>query len=370
MHKSMSSRVESAAAESGEAGARPVGKHTRSEGREGSGASEASAAERGAGLQGGAAGPRMGDWHASSLLGAMGLGSEAEGPAGESAHGAMTESTQLEDASAAGVIDVQTTLVGKGPGTPITSIGAPAVAPGLAPAGEAEGHEMAANNLVAPGGAPAVGAGANDCVPSTASAVVAWNVVDTGAAWRADVTSLTLAGRIRINPWPSNPSSMTVPNTPNPVAGGNINNTAGSANHWQAAIDDMADYDTAGGGAGPNWHSTAASTAHEWAHWNGDYVGDAVTGASGGDWAAVNARIDALTVPKAANPTEAAARAALTPLVNAEIATWRTATIRRWNALIGGTDTPGGGGRGYAAGAAVLATSIAAIRAFKTAQGW
>ena len=62
----------------------------------------------------------------------------------------------------------------------------------------------------------------------------------------------------------------------------------------------------AGGGAGPSWHDTAASTAHEWAHWNGDYVGDAVTSAAGGNWAAVNARIDALTVPKAGNADAAA----------------------------------------------------------------
>jgi hypothetical protein len=95
-----------------------------------------------------------------------------------------------------------------------------------------------------------------------------------------------------------------------------------------------------------------------------------VTSAAGGNWAAVNARIDALTVPKAGNADAAAGRTALTPLVDAEIATWRAATIARWNTLIGGTDTPGGGGRGYAAGTAVLAGHITAVRAFKTAQGW
>lgn len=293
-----------------------------------------------------------------------------EVPARESRHGAPTEGAQLEamtGAVSAVTLQVQTTLPGKGQGTGETREGGAAHAAAPHAAG---GHEMPANSIVAPGGAPAVGAGANDCVPSTASAVVAWTVADAGANWRADVTSLTLAGQIRINPWPSNPTSMTVPNTPNPVVGGNINNTAGSDNHWQTAINDMADYDTAGGGAGPHWHSTAASTAHEWAHWNKDYVGDAVTTAAGGNWAAVNARIDALTVPKAGNADAAAARVALTPLVDAEIARWRAATIARWNALIGGTDSPGGGGRGYAAGAAVLATHIAAVRAFKTAQGW
>lgn len=83
----------------------------------------------------------------------------------------------------------------------------------------------------------------------------------------------------------------------------------------------------------------------------------------------MNARIDALTVPKANNADTAAARAALTPLVNAEMATWRNATISRWNALAA-TDVPGGGGRGYAAGAAVLARHIAAITAYKTSKGW
>jgi hypothetical protein len=290
--------------------------------------------------------------------------------AAENLHGgAGTESGQLIAASAAGAaitIPMQTTLAGTGQGAAATHEGGSSHGPGA----ETAGNVMTANSIVAPGGAPAVGAGANDCLPDPAATVLAWDVVDAGATWRPSVTSLTLSGRIRINPWPSNPTTMTVPNTSNPVVGGNINNTAGSANHWQAAIDDMADYDTAGGGAGPNWHSTAASTAHERAHWTGDYVGDAVTSAAGGNWAAVNARIDALTVPKAGNADAAAARAALTPLVNAEMTTWRAATIARWNALIGGTDTPGGGGRGYAAGATVLATHIAAIRAFKTAQGW
>jgi hypothetical protein len=230
--------------------------------------------------------------------------------------------------------------------------------------------EIEANNAVAPGGAPTVGTGANDCVPSTASAVVAWDVQDAGTNWRANVTSLTLAGRIRINPWPSAPSSMTVPNTPNPVDGGNINNTTGSNNHFQHAIDDMADYDHAGGGAGPHWHSTAASTAHEWAHWNQDYIGDSVTSAGGGNWAAINAAIDALTVSKTSAATAADARTQLQARVDAQIATWRAATIRRWNALISGTDTPGAGGRGYAAGVAVLAGHIAAVRAYKSSKGW
>lgn len=295
-----------------------------------------------------------------------------ERPGLESIAGTNQEGGQVEPDFAGGgaeapqTIDVKTTLPGAGRGGAETREGGtmPAQDAGMAEAG----REVEANNAVAPGGSPAVGTGANDCLPSTASAVLTWEVVDAGTNWRANVISLALAGRIRINPWPSNPTSMTVPNTPNPVDGGNIGDTAGS-NHWQSAIDDMADYDTSGGGAGPNWHDTAASSAHEWAHWNQDYVGDSVTSAAGGNWATVNTRIDALTVPKAGSADAAAARTALTPLVDRELATWRRATIARWNALAA-TDVPGGGGRGYAAGAAVLARRIAAIRAYATSKGW
>mgnify|MGYP001065562350 CR=1 FL=1 len=87
---------------------------------------------------------------------------------------------------------------------------------------------------------------------------------------------------------------MTVPNTPNPVDGGNINNTAGSLNRWKAAIDDMADYDTAASrGAGPNWHDTAASRAHEWAHWNQDYLADTIPTAN---WTGVSRSVASLSL--------------------------------------------------------------------------
>ncbi len=280
----------------------------------------------------------------------------------ESVSGTMTEGSQLEEASA-GEISVRTVIrPGSSPYVSTQSGGARSTAM----VADAPREEVAAHNSVAPGGTPAVGTGGNDCVPSTASAVVAWDVVDEGTDWRANVMSLTLAGRIRINPWPSHPTDMVVPNTPNPVDGGNINNSAGSANHWQAAIDDMANYDTSGGGAGPNWHSTAASRAHEWAHWNEDYVDDAVMS----NWSRANTRIDALREPKSQSATAAEARAALASRVNAEISAWRRATILRWNTLISANDKPGAGGRGYAAGAAVLATDIAAVRAYKNAKGW
>jgi hypothetical protein len=229
--------------------------------------------------------------------------------------------------------------------------------------------DMVRSQAVAPGGAPTQGAGSNDCLPSTASATLAWTVVEADAAnWRPDVQSLTLAGQVNVQPWPLNPSSMTVPNTANPVDGGNINNTAGSTNHWQAAIDDMADYNLANGGAGPNWHSTAASHAHEWAHWNTDYVTDSVGSAAGGNWSQANTDIDAFREAKASSATAADAKTALTGRVGTRLGKWRSDTIARWNAI---PDTPGvAGSTGYIAGAAVLATLISAVRAYADSKGW
>lgn len=241
----------------------------------------------------------------------------------------------------------------------------------FAPSGLRQGLDRAKYASVAPGGAPGVNnsAASSDCLPSTASAVLAWNVVSADVNnWRADVTSLTLAGQVNVHPWPSNPTSMVVPNTPNPVDGGNINNQTGSPNHWQAAIADMANYNSPGGGAGPNWHSTAASSAHEWAHWNTDYVADSVSSAAGGNWHQANSELDALTVPKTGSPNEAAARAALQPRVNTRLATWRSRTIARWNAI---PDSAGvAGSTGYAAGMAVLNNHISAIRAYAQSKGW
>lgn len=226
---------------------------------------------------------------------------------------------------------------------------------------------LSADQTVGPTGSPTVHAGGgNDCTPGVEQ--LDWNVQDGGTDWRANVVALRVSGDIHITAWPSAPTSMTVPNTPNPVDGGNISNTAGSANRWQAAIDDMADYDTtASGGAGANWHSTAASTAHEWAHWNSDYLADTIPTA---DWRGTNTDIDALTVPKAGNPDATAARAALRPAVDRRFRTFVAAATRRWNAIITGTDKPGLGGRGYAAGMAVLNGHISAVRTYATSKGW
>ena len=217
---------------------------------------------------------------------------------------------------------------------------------------------------VAPGGLPATGNASNDCLPSTAGAAIAWEVVSADATnWRVNVQSLTLKGQVNVRPWPSNPTSAVTPNTANPVDGGNITRA-----NFQGAIDDMADYNLAGGGAGPNWHSTAASSAHEWAHWNTDYVSDSVNSAAGGNWPTANTELDALTQPKATSATAADAKTALQPRVDARVGTWRAATIARWNAI---PDTPGvAGSTGYEAGARVLAGLISSVRTYAITKGW
>jgi hypothetical protein len=224
-------------------------------------------------------------------------------------------------------------------------------------------------SIVAPGGAPGVNnAAANsNCLPGEST--LSWDVVPADAGnWGVSVTAMTLNGQVNIFPWPSSPNSMVVPNTPNPVDGGNINNTAGSDNHWQAAIDDMSDYHRPGGGAGPNWHSVAASSAHEWAHWNTDWVTDSIGSAAGGNWSQANADLDALRQPKATSKTKAAATTALRPKVNDRFKTFRNASVVRWNAIPdkGGT----AGSTGFDAGMAVLNTLIAAVRAYADSKGW
>lgn len=253
-------------------------------------------------------------------------------------------------------LQVSATIPG-GSETPITRIG------GFRP----DPDSIVAQETVAPTGAPTVHkGGGNDCTPGLE--VLDWNVVEDGENWRANVVALRLSGDMHITDWPNKPSTMTVPNTPNPVDGGNINNTKGSANHWKAAIDDMADYDTtASGGAGANWHSTAASTAHEWAHWNEDYLKDAIPA---GNWTKTNKDIDKLKVAKSAHADKAAARTALEPQVTARFNTFVSAVTARWNVLINDKDKPGKGGRGYAAGLKVLNGLITKILAYAAAKGW
>jgi hypothetical protein len=97
-------------------------------------------------------------------------------------------------------------------------------------------------------------------------------------------------------------------------------------------------------------------------------VTDSVGSAAGGNWPATNTALDALREPKSVSATEADARTALTPRVNALMATWRIRTVARWNAI---PDTPGvAGSTGYIAGQRVLDALIAAVRAYATRKGW
>jgi hypothetical protein len=276
----------------------------------------------------------------------------------QEAKAGQAEPDQRMSAEAPRTQETQVTSVfKKGSASPETVVGQRAPDPAM----------EIAQQAVAPNGSPTVvSGGGNDCQPSLP--VLDWGVVEDGSNWRADVTAMRVSGTIHITNWPSNPSAMTVPNTANPVDSGNINNTTGSPNHWQAAIDDMADYDTSGGGAGPNWHSTAASSAHEWAHWNEDFLGGAIPA---GNWPQTNADIDLMTVPKSAHADAAAARAALAARVNARFGQFITALANHWNnVVIAVQDVPGGGGRGYAAGARVLSGLISSVRSYATTKGW
>jgi len=211
----------------------------------------------------------------------------------------------------------------------------------------------------------------NNCTPD-AAVDLEWHpgYDETSDTWIVRVDSLTTTGTINIHHFANQPNTMTVPNTPNPVDGGNINNTPGSLNRWSYAISDLSNYDTAGtGGAGPHWHDTVASRAHEMHHWNTDWL-QTSWGAAGGDWAQCEQDLEDLSVDAGTHLTEADARAALQAQVDNTMNACRIAAITHWNTVIAPTDSPGAGGGGYAAGAAVLAGHIAAIEAYRQAQGW
>jgi len=161
---------------------------------------------------------------------------------------------------------------------------------------------------------------------------------------------------------------MTVPNTANPCVGGNINNTPGHSNYWAAAIADLSDYDTPGGGRGPNWHNTSASQAHEDYHWNTDWMTTCVSNV--GNWSGTETDIESLYVSVYTYLTEADATAALTASVSTRFQTFIAAASNHWNFVIIPADKPGYGGGGYAAGQAALNGDISSISVFKTSQGW
>ena len=308
----------------------------------------------------------MGKPVATGEPGATGESTVPEESAAESAAAPM-ERVASEVLSASGQSAAESVLASSTVHTAIYGTSAPTTVMGGSKPSMG-GGERTAYSVVTPGGSPTLGSHENTCLPSTSSAVLAWDMVEEGDSWRPDCKSLTLVGQVNVKPWPNKPSSEEVPNTPNPVDGGNINNTKGSDNHWKAAIDDMSDYNKAGGGAGPHWHDTEASKAHEWAHWNIDYIKDSVMSGAGGNWPEVNMKIDALRVEKSAYASATAARAALKPKVDALLSQWRSKVISRWNAI---PDSPGAaGGAGYAAGQKVLDKHIAAIESYRKSKKW
>lgn len=228
-------------------------------------------------------------------------------------------------------------------------------------------QDRPAKREVPPTGTPTYdgAAAVSTCLPADIlPADVAWDVEDKGDKWGVKVTAFTTRGAIKVNPTPNLPTTMTTPNTANPVDGGNINNTAGSKNYWKFAIEQMRGYHRPGGGRSNHWHSTAASDAHEWAHWNTDWLKNVL----GGLWPRANRDIDAITIPKADAVDDVAARPLLRPKVNARIATADAKSTRDWNAV---PDTPGAAGaNGYQAGQQVLDGLIQSVRDYARSKKW
>jgi hypothetical protein len=208
-------------------------------------------------------------------------------------------------------------------------------------------------------------AASSTCLPADIlPADVDWDVTDKGRKWGVKVTAFRTSGEIKVNPTPSLPTTVTTPNTPNPVDGGNINNTAGSNNRWKFAIDEMRGYNKRGGGRSRHWHSTAASDAHEYAHWNVDWLKKVV----GGLWPRANRDLDRMTIRKASAADAAAARPLLATKVNARIARANRKSTRDWNAV---PDEPGmAGANGYKAGQRVLNGLISSVRNYARSKKW
>jgi hypothetical protein len=208
-------------------------------------------------------------------------------------------------------------------------------------------------------------AASSNCLPADIlPADVDWDVVDGKSTWGVKVTAMRTSGKINVNPTPSKPTQMVTPNTANPVDGGNIENKAGSNNHWKFAIDEMTAYNTSGGGRSRFWHSTAASDAHENEHWVTDWMKNVL----GGLWPQANKDIDKITIPKADAADATKAKPLLKAKVDARIATANAKSTTDWNAV---PDEPGlAGANGYKAGQRVLDGLISAVRAYASSKKW
>ena len=234
-------------------------------------------------------------------------------------------------------------------------------------AGELGDVSKSAKHEVAPTGTTTYdgAAAGSDCLPADIlPADVDWDVVDNGKQWGVKVTAMRTSAQINVNPTPSQPATMTTPNTANPVDGGNIEDSAGSHNHWKFAISEMKGYHKSGGGRSSHWHSTAASDAHEFAHWNTDWLKNVL----GGLWPKANRDIDKITIPKASAVDAAAAQPLLKTRVDARIATANAKSTRDWNAV---PDSAGmSGANGYKAGQRVLDGLITSVRDYARSKKW
>lgn len=224
----------------------------------------------------------------------------------------------------------------------------------------------ASNPTVTPTENVTTGSAGNNCTPSH-PVLDDWHVTSVGNLWYARVDEMTCAGTLNVSPWPNLPNTMTVPNTANPVDGGNINNTPGSSNRWSYAQSDLGDYATVSG-RGPDWHRTSASSAHEWYHWNTDWMVSCI--GTAGNWSGTETDIENLNVSVFTYLTEADAKTALTASVNTRFTTFDNAAVNHWNNVIIPADVPGGGGGAYAAGQAVLNGDISAIETYRISKGW
>jgi hypothetical protein len=187
--------------------------------------------------------------------------------------------------------------------------------------------------------------------------------------WGIDIYDLVLTGKITIRPWPSTPDQMIVPNTPNPVDGGNINDEPDSPCYWKTVIDLLGMYNSPPSAKKKSdWYATDAIIAHEWAHWNIDFIEDAVISNKGGDWPKLNSKIEAQREPKSSSPSAEDARAPLQLKLEKYINNFRQDAEKRWNAI---PDRPGDpGSTGFIAGQKVLDSYIERIFSYAASKGW
>jgi hypothetical protein len=195
-----------------------------------------------------------------------------------------------------------------------------------------------------------------------------WQLISSDEEnWGIDVVDLVLTGEIAIRPWPSTPDRMVVPNTPNPVDGGNINDEPDSPNYWKTVVNSLNNYNVPGYRKS-DWYATDAIVAHEWAHWNIDLIEDAVMSNKGGNWPKLNSKLDAQREPKSRSPSRQDAWAALELKIEKYTKNFKDDVCTRFKAI---PDSPGvAGSTGFIAGQKVLDSYIERILNYAAGKGW